>query len=348
MKLTNAVITKNIARNAALIISHPPGNGGGIWNCPIGTFMIYPSNGIYLFDNEAQNSGDDYFAQKRNADYLSNYYDGMGHPINQAIPVGAQFELLLPVLDPEGREIGWFFDEQGNRYDPNNPLPIPPQDRLSIYDIIAAKAESGYTDAKKQELVQNAQLLIMGNSALKGGGLGTNANTQIGEYDELKDIPVAKRWDGTIPPANWPEEVMVLLLLDGVPFRKLVVNKAGNYAGIFQDVPVAYENRRFTVTVKEVPILGSVGIVTGTAENGFVITNTKEVVKIPLSALKRYQNGKLADGQFTFQLKDATGKLLAEAKNGADGRVVFPERVFSNEVSRYKYTYQKKRGPLKG
>jgi pilin isopeptide linkage protein/LPXTG-motif cell wall-anchored protein len=65
---------------------------------------------------------------------------------------------------------------------------------------------------------------------------------------------------------------------------------------------------------------------------------TYPTIKVPLAAKKELKNGSLKAGDFTFQLKDKAGKVLAEVTNGADGSVVFPTRTFSKEVSNYLYT----------
>ncbi len=65
---------------------------------------------------------------------------------------------------------------------------------------------------------------------------------------------------------------------------------------------------------------------------------TFPTVSVPLAVQKKLTNGSLKSGQFTFVLKDANGKVLAEATNDAKGQVVFPDRTFSREISNYLYT----------
>ncbi|NLG57718.1 MAG: LPXTG cell wall anchor domain-containing protein, partial [Clostridiales bacterium] len=67
-------------------------------------------------------------------------------------------------------------------------------------------------------------------------------------------------------------------------------------------------------------------------------------LKVPLKAQKVLKNGSLKAGEFTFQLKDKNGNVIAEAKNAADGTVTFPDRTFSKEVSNYIYTIQEVAG----
>lgn len=85
----------------------------------------------------------------------------------------------------------------------------------------------------------------------------------------------------------------------------------------------------------------------------FVVTVTKAdpdyaTLAVPLKAEKVLRNGTLKEGQFTFILKDAAGKVLAEAQNKGDGTIPFPDRTFSKVVSNYRYTIQEKPGDAQG
>lgn len=59
---------------------------------------------------------------------------------------------------------------------------------------------------------------------------------------------------------------------------------------------------------------------------------------VPLQAKKVLTNGRLKGGEFTFQLKDKTGKVITEVQNAADGTVTFPDRTFGYEISNYTLT----------
>ena len=67
-------------------------------------------------------------------------------------------------------------------------------------------------------------------------------------------------------------------------------------------------------------------------------TPTYPTITVPLQGQKILRNGSLSAGQFTFELRDKAGKLLAQVTNAADGSVVFPDRTFSRIVSNYVYT----------
>lgn len=67
-------------------------------------------------------------------------------------------------------------------------------------------------------------------------------------------------------------------------------------------------------------------------------------LEVPLAARKVLKNGVLSAGQFVFELRDAQGKVLAEAGNAADGSIVFPNRTFSLPVQNYTCTIREKAG----
>lgn len=56
-----------------------------------------------------------------------------------------------------------------------------------------------------------------------------------------------------------------------------------------------------------------------------------------IEAVKKLTGKDLKDGEFTFQLKDVNGKVVAEAKNDASGKIKFENLKFENEGT-YEYT----------
>lgn len=67
-------------------------------------------------------------------------------------------------------------------------------------------------------------------------------------------------------------------------------------------------------------------------------TPSYPALRVPIKFQKILRNAPLQAGAFTFQLKDAQGKVLAQVTNDAQGGVTFPERTFSRAVSNYLYT----------
>ena len=62
-----------------------------------------------------------------------------------------------------------------------------------------------------------------------------------------------------------------------------------------------------------------------------------EPASVTIEAVKKLTGKDLKDGEFTFQLKDVNGKVVAEAKNDASGKIKFENLKFENEGT-YEYT----------
>lgn len=62
-----------------------------------------------------------------------------------------------------------------------------------------------------------------------------------------------------------------------------------------------------------------------------------EPATVTIEAVKKLTGKDLKDGEFTFQLKDVNGKVVAEAKNDASGKIKFENLKFENEGT-YEYT----------
>ena len=64
-------------------------------------------------------------------------------------------------------------------------------------------------------------------------------------------------------------------------------------------------------------------------------------------ASKRLEGRELKEGEFEFELVDKDGKVVATAKNGADGKVEFPE-VKLTAAGEYRYAVREKAGSKRG
>ena len=83
----------------------------------------------------------------------------------------------------------------------------------------------------------------------------------------------------------------------------------------------------------------------GQTVDGAVFNNTyaAEGTAVRLSALKVLSGRTLEAGEFSFQLKDENGTVIAEAVNDASGAVTFPE-IALNEAGTYHYTISEVQG----
>ncbi|NLD16408.1 MAG: hypothetical protein GX666_02355 [Tissierellia bacterium] len=193
------------------------GTGGGVWFCPTGDAIFYAENGAAIFDNSATAAGDDFHNDQRHLDY----------------------KVYLPERLLGGGEILWYYDEFGNRYDASDP--IIREFLKGFQESVSLKAIIPHEDSK--ELAQSlSKLFIMNNTALKGGGVGSNATVIFGRPPE-KEIEIIKSWDRTLT----PEEIEIKVLVEGKVIQIVTLNKENEYKFNLTELPatvrdIAIEN----------------------------------------------------------------------------------------------------------
>jgi len=95
-----------------------------------------------------------------------------------------------------------------------------------------------------------ATLSITGNSAPRGGGIGTNGSVIIGMDDPVRDVTVTKAWDDSNDTRGLqPESVTVYLLRDGVRIDTAVLNAANSWTATFKDLPQHKDGDKTTDSV---------------------------------------------------------------------------------------------------
>ena len=138
-----------------------------------------------------------------------------------------------------------------------------------------------------------------------------------------------------------------------VRFGALHYTEAGTYNYVIREVEgtaggVQYDSAEHTVTV--IVTDNGDGTLSAKAEtksgedmNGIVFRNIYEArpASVTLGASKTYKGAELKDKQFTFVLKDKDGNVVFEAKNGADGQVMF-ETLIYDRAGVYEYTISEK------
>lgn len=173
LHLHDVVVTKNTATAEQI-----DGVGGGIWSCPTGSIELRMHNGGAVFDNTAKDFGND----------LAHMNLGS----TGAAPIWVSDYML------GGGRIDYYFDNEGKRFDPasltkpekERPLPVPLK-YMSIqnegFQSVAHKEEA------KENALKQAKLLIQGNSAPRGGGIGTNGGVIFGDWGYAQ-ATVEKAW----------------------------------------------------------------------------------------------------------------------------------------------------------
>ena len=127
-------------------------------------------------------------------------------------------------------------------------------------------------------------------------------------------IQVTKAWsDKENQDGVRPESVTVKLLADGVETDKtLTLTKANNWSGSFTDLDEYKDGKKIVYTIKEETVgNGYVSVVTGTAEDGFTVTNTRETEKVEIEGSKTWDDANNQDGK---RPKEITINLLRNGK----------------------------------
>ena len=255
--IKNALITAN---TAAI-------QGGGIWSCPVGTVSL--GTDAAVFGNTAGKSADDAaFLLKWNETYSTSFsgkmYGGGLVTWYRDTSIGAG-----------DANYGAF---AGDRYDAANPgAPVEP----------ASGAIKGYglkavVSAESRALAETAPLKIMGNTAERGGGVGTNGEVIIPGADTLENpvsLTVHKVWSGA---SAYPTAVTVNLIRiakDGTRTAigtVLLSERSTDKDGKTWSYTFANLDGAYTYTVEEEAVDGFNTSISGSMADGFTITNSKK------------------------------------------------------------------------
>ena len=172
--------------------------GGGMWLCPTGSATTAVTNGASFFDNKAGNGAENNDTGSAGDDVAS---------INKQDP--ATQTLILSNNGLDNWLVHWYEDGKideaylGNsdgspRY-PNTVNPVVERGTLDgITDKIALKAI--VSDEGKAAARNVAKVIVTGNTAPRGGGIGSNGAVVFGRdpvaYDKVQ-LTVSKQWEAT-------------------------------------------------------------------------------------------------------------------------------------------------------
>lgn len=172
LHLHDVVVTKNKAT-----ANNIESMGGGIWSCPTGSIELRMHNGGAVFDNTADGFGND----------LAHTNLGT----TGAAPIWVSDYML------GGGRVNYYFDSHNNRFNPaslnkpenERPKPMP----LKYMSINDQGFQAVTSDEAKENSLADARLLIQGNSAPRGGGIGTNGGVVFGDWGKAQ-ATVEKAW----------------------------------------------------------------------------------------------------------------------------------------------------------
>ena len=265
--LKNVVITDNSADN----------DGAGYASCPISQTKIFVTNGAAIYGNHSNTNVNEIYL-------LCNHNLGphSGNP---------KYNISKRMLG--GVPYNW-------KTETNAPLPDDKHIGTLTVDNSFLKLN---TDSVGNELTEKlAKVIIKGNtSATRGGGIGSNGTVIVGE-DESIDIAVKKIWDDNgVAGAVHPAEITVNLIatVDGTEYviETKKITAADGWTTSFKNLPTKIGNDRIQYSVTEEAVDGYTAVVTGDADQGFTITNTKVIEKTEVKVKKTWDDSNNKDGK---------------------------------------------------
>lgn len=232
LKLKDVLVSQNKAIDGKIYLHHA-GSGGGLWNCPIGNVNFEDFNSVYIFDNESLNGGPDISILGKNLLYYRNYEGkaiGYDKFITRISPVTKARNIIKYLY--YGKEVPeWMYNTKEGVY------------LKAIYDA-----------QTKEEAWRNSNFFIMNNVALKGAGIGSNANiTGSGEPGNY-EIEIEKKWHESIPEAKKPDSIWVDLFIGEAKYGEIELKKSDRWAAKFSNLPFTNEqlnNMKIRYSIKE-------------------------------------------------------------------------------------------------
>ena len=342
--MQNALITDNTATSL----------GGGIWNCSHSQGeQLVVTRGAALFGNRAQ--GTDGKAAAGDEITLMQLSSGSSTLANRMLGGGATTYYRDGAMLHPDSIAKVTPDPSAARFDAANPGdPVTISKNTDPY----ALKERSATGAQ-QLAASLATVKITGNTAGQGGGIANNGKLVIGDTDAKEtSVRVVKEWDGSIEESARKAVTVQLKLGDHV-IDEAVLNADSNWEHTFTGLPppenVGAGTLRYSVVEAKA------------AENGYApsysaleqqtdgtyavrITNKLPVVphaSIALTAHKTLEGRDLKKGEFSFEVKDESGTVVARANNAADGTVTFPELSYTADGS-HVYTVREVGGTAEG
>lgn len=292
LHITNVVISDNTAKQ----------EGGGFAGCPSSKTEIHLSNGAAIYGNSASDNSEVYLMAGTHGSWRGT----------------AKHEISIDMLG--GGTYGW-------KYSDGSEMPLAalsgntPNTGLSL--------DNAPSDATIAQALALGKVLITGNhSATRGGGIGSNGSVFMGTSDDTTQIGIQKLWnDGQNAWSTRPDKVKIELNRDGeyVGFIVVTGERSGSnpWKAVFKNLPkVAPDGHEYAYTVKERAVAGYSSQTSGSAADGFTITNT---ALTSVSGSKTWDDNNNQDGMrpdhITIRLfadgAEVASKDVIEGEDGA-------------------------------
>ncbi len=251
--LTNVVVAENSANYA----------GGGYAACPVSKTDVELTNGAVFYNNTTTN-GNARELYILASNWLGTHSGNPTYDISPSMLGGGAYRWTYN----DGTEV--------------------PYDKLqgiliALYGQSLSLSNSlDGTDEGVQRGISLARVFITGNTSVtRGGGIGSNGSVFIGSSVDPTEVTVTKTWsDANDADGLRPETVYVELYRDGVyvGYQTMTADANGNWSTTFRNLPKQdAEGHEYVYTVRERTVEGYTATVTGNANDGYKIVNTRTI-----------------------------------------------------------------------
>lgn len=226
LRLTNVVIKENEANVM----------GGGIWICPTGSLEVYITNGGAIFDNATDDPAS---RESAGADiaFVGSTSENRKLEISRRMLGGGRNVFYKDggiIQDTTlGSVTAGQVDKDVPRFDPNN----PGEEVVGFTTTAGCALISKPSEGAKQLANEAAKLIISGNRASQGGGIGSNGGVIIGNEGEYS-LKVNKAWAEDIPESSRCA-VTIKLKIKGIALDgdTVVLDEGNNWSAEFTGLP---------------------------------------------------------------------------------------------------------------
>lgn len=300
LELKNAIINANMSLYS----------GAGYASCPVSETTIYVNDGVALYGNVSEQN-DDLFIY---CDTTFGTHAGNPKYMLSKRMLGGTLNNWINVVDNKA------FPE--NNYEKEITIN---KDKSYLYIFNNNNNVSEFTN-------RLAKVFITGNKSFTAGaGIGSNGTVIFGTDNETKEVKVKKAWnDDNNKDKKHPSSIKVTLMAKigeestEYEVETVELNEGNKWIYEFKDLPSKSGDTEITYTVKEEPIDGYKGELSGSEKDGYTITNTPEETKeIKVSKVWDTADKKAIANEITVELyknNEKTNKtLILNAENDWQG-----------------------------
>lgn len=211
--------------------------GGGLWLCPTGFAEIHVTNGGAIYNNVAapakaqKDEEQKPITDAAGDDIASLGYSSGGLTLADRMLGGGKIDYYKDGTvtysgEPSNVTTG-YVSADSVRFDPANPgEPLSSDSKTNNTENLALISVA--SDGAKALAEQNAKLVISGNTAPRGGGIGSNGGVIIGKKDETTYSLIIKKDWGNTAQSLW-QEVTLQLLIDGNKLDEVKLNSGNEW-----------------------------------------------------------------------------------------------------------------------